>query len=302
VLPGIWEAEPESPAMVVVPARQKPAPSRSVTVSVGQNLDVWYPGAGWVFLGDASAQNGLGYQNRKLDKGDTLFAFKALKEGAYVLDFSRFDVLEDAFSEDSLSVTVTASLAERRDRVRAPDYRAPVVSTPVADGTTGSAGATGATDSAGVAASTAASTTVSAPTVGVTSTRTAARAVTPATSAAAGVDEPTLQAVNSASTVAATQPASGAADALDKARKALAAGDAVGALAQLDAFFSVAIESLDEGWFLRGQAYEANGSARDVRKALAAYETLTAAFPESARWKDADARIRYLKQFYLRIR
>jgi outer membrane protein assembly factor BamD (BamD/ComL family) len=59
------------------------------------------------------------------------------------------------------------------------------------------------------------------------------------------------------------------------------------------------VDSLDEGWFLRGQAYEANSAARDIRKALGAYQTLVSAFPESSRWNEADARIRYIKQYYL---
>lgn len=89
---------------------------------------------------------------------------------------------------------------------------------------------------------------------------------------------------------------------LKKAQGALASGDAASALTLLDAFFTVAVSSLDEGLYLRGQAYESNGANRDIRKALEAYQTLTQAYPDSPRWKSADERIRYIKQFYQKIR
>ena len=89
---------------------------------------------------------------------------------------------------------------------------------------------------------------------------------------------------------------------LKKAQGALASGDAASALTLLDAFFTAAVSSLDEGLYLRGQAYESNGPNRDIRKALEAYQTLTQAYPDSPRWKSADERIRYIKQFYQKIR
>ncbi len=264
---GIWESEPVAPPVnpkaVLVP------PSRSASVSVGQTLEVLYPGSGWVFLGDASAQNGLGYEKRKLEKTDTLFTFRALKAGNYILNFSRFDVLEDAFSSDSLAVTVSDSDLKRNDTVRSPGYRA-------------AAG----TPNAGTSASlslTAASAAPASPTM---------------------IDEPVLKPGTplSGANPAASVPASDAADLLKKAQTALAGKDPPTALNLLDAYFSVAVASLDEGWFLRGQAYEANSPSRDVRKALDAYETLVSAYPDSLRWKEADARIRYIKQFYQKIR
>jgi len=116
-------------------------------------------------------------------------------------------------------------------------------------------------------------------------------------------DEPSLQAVQPvADAASAGQTVANPDELLQKARASLSSGDAATALSQLDSFFGIAVSSLDEGWFLRGQAFEANTSSRDMKKALESYETLTAAYPDSARWKDADARIRYIRQFYFRIR
>jgi hypothetical protein len=269
--PGIWTAEPTAPAVQPASANNASGPSRAVSVAPGQTLEVWYPGAGWVYLGDATAQNGVSYQTRKLDKSDTLFTFRALKEGNYILEFSRYDVLANSFLSDSLAVSVTGSAVKRLDTVRAPDYRAASVAS--GTGSEGSAAASGtpvATAETGAVVNTAAQPAVAANPAG---TGTAATA--------SAID---TQAI------------------LEKVKAALAANDPASAQTLLDTFFAAAQEPLDEGLFLRGQAYEANGPARDMRKALSAYETLVATYPESSRWKEADARIRYIRQFYLTIR
>ena len=89
---------------------------------------------------------------------------------------------------------------------------------------------------------------------------------------------------------------------LEKARTAIAAADAGKALTYLDNFFTTAEEKLDEGWLLKGRAYELNGSMRNIRLALDAYRTLTDGFPQSKYWAEADARIRYITGFYINIR
>ncbi|HPS44476.1 MAG TPA: hypothetical protein PK542_08315 [Treponemataceae bacterium] len=326
ILPGIWKSEPTAPTQApekasAVPAVAHQPPSRQTTIPAGQTLEVWYPGSGWVFLGDASAQNGLGYENRKLDKADTLFTFKALKPGNYILDFSRFDVLDDSFMQDSLAVTVTDEAPIRTGRIRAPDYRAAAKATGAVQPGVAQAGVA----PIGVAPTTAQGSSVQA---GSVVNGNAAGNVAAATPAARGnssqpiagsgqqlypsrganppmSDEP---AVTSATSGLAPQ-GNAVADIptdpdaiLKKAQSSLASGDAASALSLLDAFFTTAVSSLDEGWYLRGQAYESNGASRDIRKALDAYQTLVQAYPDSPRWKSADERIRYIKQFYQKIR
>lgn len=297
VMPGIWESEPVSPSVAAQPAPLPP--SRTADLAVGQTLEVWYPGSGWVFLGDASAQNGLGYQTRKLDKTDTLFMFKALKPGNYILNFSRFDVLQDAFAADSLAVTVTDTTLKNLEKIRAPDYRAAAI---IPETGKNEASATGIGQSSGTNASEYIN-----PLTG-SGGRTAAKSTgaassTPTTTGTMS-DEPGLLSTVSSSAQS-SLPSTAGLDAetiLTQAKAALSSGDTVKALDLLNSFFGLAVNSLDEGWFVRGQAYEANGPARDIRKALAAYETLVSAYPDSSRWKEADGRIRYIKQFYLKIR
>jgi hypothetical protein len=278
ILPGIWESEavaPSIPAVTAAAAKSTSAPTRSIGMFVGQTLEVWYPATGWVFLGDASAQNGLGYQTRKMDKSDTLFTFKAVKDGNYILEFSRYDVLTDSFAQDSLAVAVSPSTSGmvKKDKVRAPDYRSLDVTSAV-------------------------TTTVA------SDTPAASPAVSTVSSSGAPASASAVQSASNASSSAATAALSGdpLADMLDKAKKAVAAGDAPTALSLLDSFLSLATSSIDEGLYLRGQAYELNGASRNVKKALESYEALVASWPESIRWKDADARVRYIQQFYLRVR
>ncbi len=280
VMPGIWTAEPVPPAVESVPAVAANPPSRSATLTVGQTLEAWYPGTGWVYLGDASAQNGVSYETRKLDNGDTLFTFKAVKPGDYILEFTRFDVLQDSFSSDRLGVAVVDSASKKSGKVRAPDYRPE-----------------GAVAVSGGSASNASVVAPKSPSDNPVSGATTVSSQNPSAANESVSDEPSL--VSAPVAASATQTGLDAPALLESARKSLSSGDVSAALTSLEKFFSVAVDSLDEGWFLRGQAYEANGATRDIRKALDAYKTLTAAWPESARWAEADARIRYITRYYL---
>jgi len=245
------------------PPVERPAvvPSRSVVVPADGILEVWYPGTGWVYLGDASGLVGVAYETRKIDNRDTLFSFRARKPGSYLLEFSRYDVLTDEFIQDALSVTVTDPVPGKRTTVRAPDFI--LGKEPDVPETAGEE--------------------------------------FPADSVLR--DEPVLSGPLSDEPEAGNSPPEQTDDQLlHDVQARLASGDAPGALDILDQFFSSARTRLDEGWFLRGQAYEANSSSRNIRKALDAYETVVSAYPESIRWKDADERVRYIRQFYFRVR
>ncbi len=246
-------------------------PDRVTSVSLNQFLEVVYPGSGWVFLGDSTSQNGIRYESRKLDGANTLFSFRPLRTGTYLLTFSRFDVLNNNFMADTLQVTVTEAVTGQAEKVRAPEYREyPELS--------GNAEREGE--------------------VTAETTRTAvSRSGEP-------TNEPSLVSAPSdnSSTLTTAQPPADPATVLSNARAALARGEISKTLELLDEYFSRAVTAVDEGWFVRGQAYEANSPLRDIRAALAAYETLTTAFPDSVLWKDADERIRFIKQFYFNIR
>lgn len=265
-IPGIWETEPVAPSISNLRSASGIIPSRSTDLYSNQTLEVWYPGSGWVYLGDASSRNGLSYQTRKLDGKDTLFTFKAQTPGSYILEFSRFDVLSDTFSSDALAVTVKEPDSSRIGKIRAPNF------------TFNSSESESANN-------------------GIKQVNSLSNL-----SNSLPIDEPVLRSIPEQPRVIAEKKSEDPSALIRDVKAALSNGGIDTALNLLDQFFAVALSDLDEGWFLRGQAYEANSEKRDIRKALNAYETLVSAYPDSQRWGEADSRIRYIRQFYLRIR
>ena len=291
---------------------QKPKVSRMVAVEEKQRLELTYPGHGWVYVGEQTSQPGLKYEQRKLQDNTSIFMFTAEKKGDYILHFSYFDVFTNEFVTDAVAVSVSAARSTAaKSTVKAPDYQNEVgeaettqaqknTQAAASQPSSGSAGntGTGTTTQTAQAASEAPQTAGSG-SQSKTTEQTIAAGTTEAASSAAG-STGDLTAQNSAAADAEVVLSSD--QLLEKARTAIAAADAGTALTYLDNFFTTAEEKLDEGWFLKGRAYELNGSVRNIRLALDAYRTLTDSFPQSKYWAEADARIRYITGFYINIR
>lgn len=258
--------------------------SRSVKLYTGQRLEVVYPGEGWVYLGESSAQKGIKYQQRKLQSGTSIFHFGAGDEGSYILNFSYFDVFSDNFISDSIAVHVEKAKTKLNNTVKAPDYKGPInaqkennqdlkkgnkydevlAGTPLKAESSSSAKKNENTKV---------------------------------------YDTPDLVTVTEKSeSKTAGKDLKSASELLDMIRGYISEGNAVSALNSAEDFFKNYSVNLDEALFLRGQAYELNGPNKNVKKALEAYQTLTKAYPESKFWDKADARIRYIKKFYIDIK
>ncbi|UTC77900.1 outer membrane protein assembly factor BamD [Treponema sp. OMZ 799] len=261
--------------------------SRSVKLYTGQRLEVVYPGEGWVYLGESTAQKGVKYQQRKLQNGTSIFHFGALNEGNYILNFSHFDVFSDNFISDSIAVHVEKAKTKLNDTVKAPDYKGsvniaklkPAEKKPEKD----------TSDS-------------SKPMQGVPIQK---------ESSSIKKDTGDLKVYDSPDLLTVTEKPESKTDEkkikspselLDMIRGYISAGNSAEALNSADSFLKNYSENLDEALFLRGQAYELNGPNKNVKKALEAYQTLTKAYPESKFWDKADARIRYIKKFYIDIK
>ena len=276
--------------------------SRMVAVEEKQRVEIPYPGHGWVYVGEQTSQPGLKYEQRKLQDDNSIFMFTAEKRGDYVLHFSYFDVFTNEFVTDAVAVSVSAARsAVAKSTVKAPEYQGE------SDSDTAEA------DTAKVAQT---PPQLSSSSDDIAAAVSAAQS-TPGTAAPQNQRAGTLSANGTvgAATAETTDGSTGQAAAattaeeslssdqlLEKARTAIASADAGTALAYLDTFFTKAEQKLDEGWFLKGRAYELNGSARNIRLALDAYRTLTDTFPQSKFWAEADARIRYITGFYINIR
>ena len=289
---------------------QKPKVSRMVAVEEKQRLELTYPGHGWVYVGEQTSQPGLKYEQRKLQDENSIFMFTAEKKGDYILHFSYFDVFTNEFVTDAVAVSVSAARSTAaKAMVKAPDYQTE------ADSDVTEAQANKNTQ----AAASQPSSNSTAPTGTGTTPHTAQAASEAPQTAGAGSQSKTSEQTMSAGTAEAasstagnTGDSTGQAPAaseevlspdqlLEKARTAIAAADAGKALTYLNNFFTTAEEKLDEGWLLKGRAYELNGSMRNIRLALDAYKTLTDGFPQSKYWAEADARIRYITGFYINI-
>lgn len=290
---------------------QKPKVSRMVAIEEKQRLELTYPGHGWVYVGEQTSQPGLKYEQRKLQDENSIFMFTAEKKGDYILHFSYFDVFTNEFVTDAVAVSVSAARSTAaKAMVKALDYQTE------ADSDATEAEANKNTQ----AAASQPSSNSTAPTGTGTTPHTAQAASEAPQTAGAGSQSKTSEQTMSAGTAEAasstagnTGDSTGQAPAaseevlspdqlLEKARTAIAAADAGKALTYLDNFFTTAEEKLDEGWLLKGRAYELNGSMRNIRLALDAYRTLTDGFPQSKYWAEADARIRYITGFYINIR
>ena len=266
---------------------QKPKVSRMVAVEEKQRLELTYPGHGWVYVGEQTSQPGLKYEQRKLQDNNSIFMFTAEKKGDYVLHFSYFDVFTNEFITDAVAVSVSAARSPAaKAMVKAPEYQGESDS-----------------DTAEAETAKAVQTTpqLSSSSDDIAAAVSAAQS-TPGTAASQAAAENIDASTGQASAAAAAEESLSPDQLLERARTAIASADAGTALTYLDTFFTTAEEKLDEGWFLKGRAYELNGSARNIRLALDAYRTLTDTFPQSKFWAEADARIRYITGFYINIR
>ena len=290
---------------------QKPKVSRMVAVEEKQRLELTYPGHGWVYVGEQTSQPGLKYEQRKLQDENSIFMFTAEKKGDYILHFSYFDVFTNEFVTDAVAVSVSAARSTAaKAMVKAPDYQTEADSDTIEAQANKNTQAAASQSSSNSTANTGTGTTThtvqaasEAPQTASTGSqsKTSEQAMTAGTAEAASSAAGNTGDSTGQSPTAASEEVLSPDQLLEKARTAIAAADAGKALTYLNNFFTTAEEKLDEGWLLKGRAYELNGSMRNIRLALDAYKTLTDGFPQSKYWAEADARIRYITGFYINI-
>lgn len=255
--------------------------SRSVKLKKGQRLEITYPGEGWVYLGELSAQKGIKYQQRKLQNNSSLFHFGTEKVGTYILNFSHFDAFSDKFISDAVLVEVEDSIERQTgNTIAAPPYindsdNFPLEQPPKIDN--------------------------------IKQNHENAQNVEPEktqpvyekndTSVYALPDLVTSSDEINADSKSNIIPE----EILQKVEQFISAGDALSALNKLEEFFVHASSLLDKALFLRGKAYEINGKEKNIKLALKAYRHLCDAYPESPYWNQADERIRYINRFYINI-
>lgn len=320
------EEETESAAEEIIPV-----PSRSMTMTSGQYLDISYPGSGWLYLGEEDGKQLFRYFGRKIGTTDTSFTLRSRNEGTTLLHFSKTDTLTGDIIDDWLEVTVKGKNATQK-HAQAPSYAQAVPPRPARKSNTVQEETASETQQA-VSQTTPSreDKNTSKNTAGTVQNTTAPKKTIPEpdttvqpqqnlssqkgdsgttiiqTSESAPEEDISVETVPSEvmestfSEIEEDSPLT-AEEYLSLAKNSFDSKDYVQTLRYLDSFFEKATSKIDEGLFLKGQVLETNSQVRDIKNALAAYETIVREYPQSTDWNSARERITYLKKFYFNIR
>ena len=278
-------------------------PSRSVSAKINQFIDIVYPGKGWIYLGEVKAVKPpvISFSKRVRDNENTLFSLQAKRAGTTLLHFYKQDPLAASYLDDYVEVNVLNERGTARDHIRLeahplPDATSiqPSENNENANGQSAQAGASGQNGTPSAA-----------------NTTSGAEAIAGGNGTASGINGGAAgvgttgkgsQNKNAGETETAIEAVLDADALFEKAQTAYNEKRYADALQALDEYFKIAEENIDRALFLQGKIYESNSEFKNIRKALAVYEKLSAAFPESDLWESARKRVIYIKRFYLDIR
>lgn len=317
-----------------------PVPSRSMTVKRNQQIDIVYPGKGWVYQEnidedgnhDVRSRNFI-FGGRKLGGENQSFTLRSRIPGTFLLHFYKNDTLTGTYIDDYLEVIVTDESAEKDDaHVVAPDYASVVPpKAKITAETVTAAGKEASSDDrkqssaeqpengreGGDAEMQAASDKTApfpdgASSVLLSSEEPGARTVVqtsevnqdeylPPAKKSRGTSQPAASDRKRAGT--AESFASTDADSLLKSARLLYDKKQYPqAFDTIQQFFETAAEKIDEGLYLQGQILEAKSDIQNIKSAVDSYDLLMKQYPTSRLWNDAKKRSVYLKRFYLNIR
>ncbi|MFA6856993.1 MAG: hypothetical protein WCR31_07280 [Treponema sp.] len=316
-------------------------PSRSVTLSKNQYLDVEYPGTGWIYLGETNGTKNMIFFGRKLGDTDTSFTLHARSTGKSILHFYKNDILTGKYIDDYLEVNVTGNADSAQKHINAPLYAdivppnpSSTITKPVDNVTSVQTGSKETTplksektnqDIQNTADSQnkeiqPANTVLPGETPVKTIIQTTestpdsqAHTASPSTLSAGSI-VPDQSGETAAVSTTSTDSSSGSVvqneqtqnessdDLLKDAQNAYNANQYEKALALLTLFFNKAVTRIDEGLYLQGQVLEAKSSIQNIKDAVDSYEILMKNWPDSTLWQNARQRDIYLHRMYIDIR
>lgn len=278
-------------------------PSRSVSAKINQFIDIVYPGKGWIYLGEVKAVKPpvISFSKRVRDNENTLFSLQAKRAGTTLLHFYKQDPLAASYLDDYVEVNVLNERGTARDHIRLeahplPDTTSvqPSENNENANGQSAQAGSSGQKGTPSAANTTSGAEAIA----GGNGTTSGING----SAAGAGTTGKGSQNKNAGETETAIEAVLDADALFEKAQTAYNEKRYADALQALDEYFKIAEKNIDRALFLQGKIYESNSEFKNIRKALAVYEKLSAAFPESDLWESARKRVIYIKRFYLDIR
>lgn len=290
---------------------ENPAVSRSLNGYVSQALEVEYPGAGWIFLGNYDGNNDvIQFKTRQNKDENTLFTLILKKEGDFVLHFYKQDLLNNTFIEDYVKIIVAPFSGEvqaLKDSSYAKVIPPTVTIQNVIDETDkikkeneGKESAEGIEKEVEVEDSVDLS-------VQNTGTETETNISKNQVVIVENISqEPEIQEIiNKVENISTTETKSEVEveeDYLDSAKKAYDEGLYKEAITKLILYLDSSVLNNDIALFLLGESYEAPGESKNIRKALEMYQKIVSDYPQSSLWNKASERIIYIQRFYFTVR
>ena len=235
------------------------------------------------------------------DNENTLFSLQAKRAGTTLLHFYKQDPLAASYLDDYVEVNVLNERGTARDHIRLeahplPDTTSvqPSENNENENGQSAQAGSSGQNGTPSAANTTSGAEAIA----GGNGTTSGING----SAAGAGTTGKGSQNKNAGESETAIEAVLDADALFEKAQTAYNEKRYADALQALDEYFKIAEKNIDRALFLQGKIYESNSEFKNIRKALAVYEKLSAAFPESDLWESARKRVIYIKRFYLDIR
>lgn len=335
--PDSAEANPESGILenedepVEFAEKEIIVPSRTMNLKRNQFVDIIYPGSGWIYLGEVDGAERFIFYGRTFDDKECVFTLRSKKAGNAILHFYKNDALTGNYIDDYIAIEIDDENALDSSHVIAPSYALAVPKkferenheidsrddkTEVASIDKGEGSQDSGVESKVMPNATSGKNlNESAPVPAKAESRPTERVQTAIQdSRIESQDEASVTSIAAASENfggtkedeknSSSQQKDGSA-ALDFLRRAQTAYDEkryADALSLLKSFFDAATSDFDAGLYLQGLVLEAQSEVRDIKSAIASYDTVVKNFPQSKFWTRAKERGIYLKRFYINIR
>lgn len=300
--------------------KESVVPSRTMSVKRNQYVDIVYPGSGWIYLGETDGAEHFSFHGRTLSDEECTFTLRSKKSGNAILHFYKNDALTGDYIDDYIAIEIGEELATDSSHVLAPSYALAVPKKFERDSETVSDGGGGdLQDSDGGEKSVSDDDSGSKPKEGEPfsaegENRPAERVQTviqdsqnkpqdnAGVTSVAGVEHSASAKADEEASSSQAQDGDSAHGLLEMAQKAYDEKRHADALSLLRRFFEVATSDFDAGLYLQGRVLEADSEVRDIKSAIASYDTVVKNFPQSKFWTGAAERGMYLKRFYIDIR
>lgn len=314
-------------------------PSRSVKIKKNQNIDIVYPGKGWIYQGNIDENGNVDARNRnfifggrKLGGKDTSFTLRSRNAGTYLLHFFKNDMLTGKYIDDFLEVIVENESTSSTEHITVPDYAEVVppkfsITAENAEKMREQKKTSAMTENSKPAEKNSAakaknvqknpekeaaeiSKTSNLDTI-IQTTESAPSDSAPAIKSKAVASSSKNEVDSDSSSGLKPESSRDSSDTLENlsqdgllelAQKYYDEKKYQQAFSVISKFFDTATERLDEGLFLQAQILEEKSPVQNIKSAIESYDLVVNNYPSSSLWDKANRRSIFLKRFYINIR